>query len=200
MLHITGRAESLIADGSRKVFVDRLHPTPITSAICCRVAPFSSILRHRSTTTSVITRRRPPTLPCSLAAAKPARVRSTISSLPFPPGAHNVEEKAAGWRRSVNRVGQAAEIHPRACNSDTSVIRSRTLRPSRSISRPPAHHPVATAVMRFNHGRRHSSRWPYPRKTSSHSARISAFSVNRGFDPRSIPSHSQSALSNSQNS
>ena len=54
--------------------------TPITSATCCRVAPFSSILRHRSTTSSVITRRRPPTLPCSLAAANPARVRSTISS------------------------------------------------------------------------------------------------------------------------
>ena len=49
-------------------------------ATCCRVAPVPNILRHRSTTSVVITRRRPPTLPCSLAAAKPARVRSTSSS------------------------------------------------------------------------------------------------------------------------
>ncbi|CAM8570996.1 hypothetical protein KLPMMM129B_26545 [Klebsiella pneumoniae] len=47
-------------------------------ATCCRVAPFSSILRHRSTTSSVITRRRPPNLPCSLAAAKPAQASCVV--------------------------------------------------------------------------------------------------------------------------
>lgn len=65
---------------SRKIFINRLHPPPLTSATCCRVAPVPNILRHRSTTSVVITRWRPPTLPCSLAAANPARVRSTINS------------------------------------------------------------------------------------------------------------------------
>lgn len=52
----------------------------------CRVALISSILQHRSTTSLVTTWRRPPTLPCSLAAANPARYAPLSARAPSPPG------------------------------------------------------------------------------------------------------------------
>lgn len=81
----------------------------------------------------VITRRRPPTLPYSLAAAKPARVRSTISSRSISARALMTWKKnrPAGVLVSMLSV-RLRKFTPRACSSDTSVIRSRTLLPSLS--------------------------------------------------------------------
>lgn len=133
MLHITGRAGILDRGRQQESICRSSSPPPITSATCCRVAPISIILRHRSTTSVVITRRRPPTLPCSLAAAKPARVRSTISSRSISARALMTwkKKRPAGVLVSMLSV-RLRKFTPRACSSDTSVIRSRTLLPSLS--------------------------------------------------------------------
>ncbi len=88
-------------------------------ATCCRVAPVPNILRHRSTTSVVITRRRPPTLPCSLAAAKPARVRSTINSRSISARALMTwkKKRPAGVEVSIELV-RLRKFTPRACSSD----------------------------------------------------------------------------------
>ncbi len=160
-----------------------LVPTPTTSAICCRVAPFSSIRRQRSTTSVVIIRRRPPMRPCSLAAAKPARVRSTISSLSISASALMTwkKKRPAGVLVSMLSV-RLRKFTPRACSSDTRVIRSRTLRPSRSSFQTTSTSPGRSRrSARFNPGRLAFFPLAVSSKTSSHSARISAFFCKSRF-------------------
>ncbi len=93
------------------------------------------------------------------------------------------KKRPAGVEVSIESV-RLRKFTPRACNSDTSVIRSRTLRPSRS-----SFHTTSTSPGRSRHSTRFNpgllAFFPLAvsSKTSSHSARISAFSVNRGSDP-----------------
>lgn len=93
------------------------------------------------------------------------------------------KKRPAGVEVSIESV-RLRKFTPRACNSDTSVIRSRTLRPAGLASTPPAHRPggAATAHALIPDSWR-SFRSPYPRKPA-HILRGSAhFSVNRGSDP-----------------
>lgn len=106
-------------------------PTPITSATCCRVAPAISISSARLTIVRVMILRRPPILPRSRAAARPARVRSMFSSLSISASAPITWKKKRPAAVLVSMLSvRLRKLTPRACSSDTSVIRSRTLRPN----------------------------------------------------------------------
>ncbi|VFT20547.1 Uncharacterised protein [Klebsiella pneumoniae] len=106
----------------REVLVDCFH---VYTYHIGYLLPGSAVLQHSAAslhTSVVITRRRPPTLPCSLAAAKPARVRSTISSRSISARAlMTVEEKAAGWRRSGQSSRSGCGNSPRAPAAPTRV-------------------------------------------------------------------------------
>ena len=115
--------------------------------------------------------------PCSLAAAKPARVRSTISSLSISARALITwkKKRPAAVLVSIESV-RLRKFTPRACSSDTRVIRSRTLRPNLSSFQTTSTSPGRSRrSARFNPGRLAFFPLAVSSKTCSHSARNSAF-------------------------
>ncbi len=172
-----------LSSSRREVLVDCFH---VHACHISHLLPGSAVLQHSAALLHHFFSHYPAaaaTLPCSLAAANPARVRSTINSRSIYARALMTwkKKRPAGVEVSIESV-RLRKFTPRACNSDTSVIRSRTLRPSRS-----SFHTTSTSPGRSRHSTRFNpgllAFFPLAvsSKTSSHSARISAFFCKSRF-------------------
>ncbi len=176
MLHITGRA-GILDRGQQQESICRSSSLPPLShlrsgaglrrspAFCGISPPLLQSLPGGAATR-----------PCSLAAAKPARVRSTISSRSISARALITwkKKRPAGVLVSMLSV-RLRKFTPRACSSDTSVIRSRTLRPSRSSFQTTSTSPgLSLRKARLNPGRLAFFPLAVSSNICSHSARKSA--------------------------
>lgn len=108
-------------------------PIPKIIASCCRGWPFSNSRLICSCSCLLIARGRPPSRPCALAAASPARVRSTINSRSISASADITWKKNRPIALLVSILSvKEWKWAPRSCNSDINATRFFTLRPSLS--------------------------------------------------------------------